>query len=219
MVARKVSPGCSATGRGVGGPARRRSGGIGPMGWIRKILRVGRVVEAAAAAPDPVGETACGSARFDCRFGTSTRVRATGARWRSRARSARCMTPNGSGRGWWLRPRHADALLVTGVVTRNMVEPLRNTVRRDAAASGGHRVRGLRPEPGGVQGCVRRGRRGGRGGARRRGNPGMPTDAGRDHRGLAIGDRQVTAGPWRPAAAHTPKCCPITISGPLWQAC
>ena len=25
-------------------------------------------------------------------------------------------------------PRHADALLVTGVVTRNMVEPLRNTL-------------------------------------------------------------------------------------------
>jgi formate hydrogenlyase subunit 7 len=25
-------------------------------------------------------------------------------------------------------PRHADALLVTGVVTRNMLEPLRNTV-------------------------------------------------------------------------------------------
>lgn len=28
---------------------------------------------------------------------------------------------------WW-PPRHADALLVTGVVTRNMAQPLRNTV-------------------------------------------------------------------------------------------
>lgn len=38
------------------------------------------------------------------------------------------MTRNGSGRGWSPPPRHADALLVTGVVTRNMVEPLRNTL-------------------------------------------------------------------------------------------
>lgn len=54
-------------------------------------------------------------------------ARATAVRSRYPARSGRYMTRNGSGRGW-SPPRHADALLVTGVVTRNMVEPLRNTL-------------------------------------------------------------------------------------------
>ena len=41
-------------------------------------------------------------------------------------------------------PRHADALLVTGVVTRNMAEPLVRTLDAKAPPAQGHRGRRLR---------------------------------------------------------------------------
>ncbi|MGW3209781.1 NADH-quinone oxidoreductase subunit B family protein [Streptomyces sp. NPDC001135] len=43
-------------------------------------------------------------------------------------------------------PRHADAALVTGPVTRNMAEPLRRTVAADGGRGGGLRdqLRGVR---------------------------------------------------------------------------
>ena len=79
-------------------------------------------------------------------------------------------------------PRHADALLVTGPVTRNMAEPLRRTFEAV-------------PEPGlvvavgdcarncgvfaGAYGVVGRGRRRGAGG---RGGPRLPAAAGGDRR-------------------------------------
>ena len=57
-------------------------------------------------------------------------------------------------------PRHADALLVTGVVTHNMVGPLRNTIDATPQPRRGDRLWGLCPEPRGVRGCLWRGRRG-----------------------------------------------------------
>jgi Ni,Fe-hydrogenase III small subunit len=43
-------------------------------------------------------------------------------------------------------PRHADALLVTGPVTRNMAEPLRRTFDAVAAPKLVVAVRGMRPQ-------------------------------------------------------------------------
>jgi formate hydrogenlyase subunit 7 len=97
------------------------------MGWIRKILRAGRVVEPAAAAPKP------------------TVIPPTGVRGTLSIRHVDAGSCNGCeveisgafgpvydaerfGARLVASPRHADALLVTGVVTRNMVEPLRNTL-------------------------------------------------------------------------------------------
>ncbi len=53
-VARKVlTSGAQRPRRCARGSARRPSGGVAPMGWLRKILRVGRVVERAPDAPEP----------------------------------------------------------------------------------------------------------------------------------------------------------------------
>ena len=58
-------------------------------------------------------------------------------------------------------PRHADVLLVTGPVTRNMREALERTYRGDAGAEMGDRVRRLRARRACVQGLLRDRRRGG----------------------------------------------------------
>jgi formate hydrogenlyase subunit 7 len=97
------------------------------MGWIRKILRVGRVVEPAAAAPQPSVEPPAGvrgtlSIRHvDAGSCNGCEVEISGAFgpvYDAERFGARLVAS----------PRHADALLVTGVVTRNMLEPLRNTI-------------------------------------------------------------------------------------------
>ena len=58
----------------------------------------------------------------------STPARATAARWRFPARSGPVYDAERFGARLVASPRHADALLVTGVVTRNMAQPLRNTL-------------------------------------------------------------------------------------------
>jgi Ni,Fe-hydrogenase III small subunit len=97
------------------------------MGWIRKILRVGRVVEPAAAPPQPSVEPPAGvrgtlSIRHvDAGSCNGCEVEISGAFgpvYDAERFGARLVAS----------PRHADALLVTGVVTRNMLEPLRNTL-------------------------------------------------------------------------------------------
>lgn len=97
------------------------------MGWIGKAFRVGRVAEPAGPAPQPATNLVAavrGSLQDPARRrrllqrergGEPGRVRA-GVRRRAVRRPA-----GGS-------PRHADAALVTGVVTRNMADPLRDTV-------------------------------------------------------------------------------------------
>ena len=98
------------------------------MGWIRKILRVGRVVEAAAAPPDPSVKPPAGVRgslqirHVDAGSCNGCEVEISGAFgpvYDAERFGARLVAS----------PRHADALLVTGVVTLNMVEPLRNTVQ------------------------------------------------------------------------------------------
>ena len=97
------------------------------MGWISKILRVGRVVEPAAATPQPAVEPPAGvrgtlSIRHvDAGSCNGCEVEISGAFgpvYDAERFGARLVAS----------PRHADALLVTGVVTRNMLEPLRNTL-------------------------------------------------------------------------------------------
>ncbi|WP_123024870.1 NADH-quinone oxidoreductase subunit B family protein [Mycolicibacterium stellerae] len=97
------------------------------MDWFRKILRVGRVVEPAPDAPEPAvkpPEGVRGSLQIrhvDAGSCNGCEVEIGGAFgpvYDAEQYGARLVAS----------PRHADALLVTGVVTRNMAEPLRNTV-------------------------------------------------------------------------------------------
>lgn len=98
------------------------------MSWIHKILRVGRVVEPAPARPESVVKPPAGvrgtlSIRHvDAGSCNGCEVEISGAFgpvYDAERFGARLVAS----------PRHADALLVTGVVTRNMLEPLRNTVQ------------------------------------------------------------------------------------------
>lgn len=97
------------------------------MGWLRKIFRVGRVVEHADPAPARVCEPPAGVhgslqiRHVDAGSCNGCEVEISGAFgpvYDAERFGARLVAS----------PRHADALLVTGVVTRNMAEPLRKTV-------------------------------------------------------------------------------------------
>ena len=96
------------------------------MGWIGKILRVGRVAERAgghrAGVAPPAGVRGSLQVRHvDAGSCNGCEVEISGAFgpvYDAERFGARLVAS----------PRHADALLVTGVVTRNMAEPLRNTL-------------------------------------------------------------------------------------------
>jgi formate hydrogenlyase subunit 7 len=96
------------------------------MGWLGRVRRVGRIVESAHPKPAPA------------------LVPPTGVRGSLQIRHVDAGSCNGCeveisgafgpvydaerfGARLVASPRHADALLVTGVVTRNMAQPLRNT--------------------------------------------------------------------------------------------
>lgn len=97
------------------------------MGWLRKIFRVGQVVEPAGDTPVAVVEPPAGVKgslqirHVDAGSCNACEVEISGAFgpvYDAERFGARLVAS----------PRHADALLVTGVVTRNMAAPLRNTV-------------------------------------------------------------------------------------------
>lgn len=98
------------------------------MGWIGKIRRTGRVVEPAERAPSPVGVQPTGvsgslqARHVDAGSCNGCELELSGA-----------FSPVYDAERFGVRlvasPRHADALLVTGVVTRNMRQPLLNTVQ------------------------------------------------------------------------------------------
>lgn len=97
------------------------------MGWIGKILSAGRIAEPAPPAPQGVtGSTAAVRGSLQIRHvdagscnGCEVEIAgAFGPVYDAERFGARLVAS----------PRHADALLVTGVVTRNMAEPLRATV-------------------------------------------------------------------------------------------
>ncbi|MEZ0353107.1 NADH-quinone oxidoreductase subunit B family protein [Mycobacterium sp. pR1184] len=97
------------------------------MGWFTKILHVGRVVEPADAPPPSAIEPPAGVRgslqirHVDAGSCNGCEVEISGAFgpvYDAERFGARLVAS----------PRHADALLVTGVVTRNMADPLRNTL-------------------------------------------------------------------------------------------
>ena len=97
------------------------------MSWIGRILRVGRVAEPAEGIPPsgvaaPTGVTGSLQVRHvDAGSCNGCEIEISGAFgpvYDAERFGARLVAS----------PRHADALLVTGVVTRNMAQPLRNTL-------------------------------------------------------------------------------------------
>jgi Ni,Fe-hydrogenase III small subunit len=95
------------------------------MGWLSRIRRVGRIVEPAGTPADPIDAPAGlhGSLQIrhvDAGSCNGCEIEISGA-----------FSPVYDAERFGARlvasPRHADALLVTGVVTRNMEQPLRNT--------------------------------------------------------------------------------------------
>jgi Ni,Fe-hydrogenase III small subunit len=97
------------------------------MSWIGRILRVGRVAEPAEAMPSsrvaaPAGVTGSLQVRHvDAGSCNGCEIEISGAFgpvYDAERFGARLVAS----------PRHADALLVTGVVTHNMAQPLRNTL-------------------------------------------------------------------------------------------
>jgi len=97
------------------------------MGWIGKVFRVGRIVELAEDAPDAVVQPPAG-----VRGSLQIRHVDAGSCNGCEVEIAGAFGPVYDAERFGARlvasPRHADALLVTGVVTRNMADPLRRTV-------------------------------------------------------------------------------------------
>ncbi|MDT4905491.1 MAG: hypothetical protein QOH52_3507 [Pseudonocardiales bacterium] len=97
------------------------------MGWLGKIYRTGRIFETAQAPPRPAAAAPTGISgslqlrHVDAGSCNGCEIEIAGA-----------FSPVYDAERFGARlvasPRHADALLVTGVVTRNMAEPLRATL-------------------------------------------------------------------------------------------
>jgi Ni,Fe-hydrogenase III small subunit len=101
-------------------------------GWITKIIRVGRVTGPAGDRPAIAAEAPTGVAgslqvrHVDAGSCNGCEVEISGAFgpvYDAERFGARLVAS----------PRHADALLVTGVVTRNMAQPLRTTLEATPA--------------------------------------------------------------------------------------
>lgn len=96
-------------------------------GWVRTILRVGRIVQRAGPRPGPVTNPPAG-----VRGSLQIRHVDAGSCNGCEVEIAGAFGPVYDAERFGARlvawPRHADALLVTGVVTRNMAGPLCNTV-------------------------------------------------------------------------------------------
>jgi formate hydrogenlyase subunit 7 len=97
------------------------------MGWIRKILRVGNVVEHAGDPPAPVVKPPAG-VRGSLQIRHVDAGSCNGCEVEIGGAFGPVYDAEQYGARLVASPRHADALLVTGVVTHNMAEPLRNTV-------------------------------------------------------------------------------------------
>ena len=97
------------------------------MDWLRKILLVGRVVERAPDAPEPAVKPPAG-VRGSLQIRHVDAGSCNGCEIEIGGAFGPVYDAERYGARLVASPRHADALLVTGVVTRNMAEPLRNTV-------------------------------------------------------------------------------------------
>jgi Ni,Fe-hydrogenase III small subunit len=97
------------------------------MGWIRKAFRVGRIAEPATPAPQQMVKPIAG-----VRASLQVRHVDAGSCNGCEVEIAGAFGPVYDAERFGARlvasPRHADALLVTGVVTHNMVGPLAATI-------------------------------------------------------------------------------------------
>ncbi len=97
------------------------------MGWLAKILRVGRIVEPLGAPPPPATEPLAG-VRGSLQIRHVDAGSCNGCEVEISGVFGPVYDAERFGARLVASPRHADALLVTGVVTRNMAGPLRNTL-------------------------------------------------------------------------------------------
>lgn len=97
------------------------------MGWVSKALRAGRIAEAEPPAPEPATKPPAG-----IRGSLQIRHVDAGSCNGCEVEIAGAFGPVYDAERFGARlvasPRHADALLVTGVVTHNMAGPLRATL-------------------------------------------------------------------------------------------
>lgn len=96
-------------------------------GWLGKIARVGRVTETAASAPgdEPAPPT---GVRGSLQVRHVDAGSCNGCELEIGGAFSPVYDAERFGARLVASPRHADALMVTGVVTRNMEQPLRNTL-------------------------------------------------------------------------------------------
>ncbi|MGV0714844.1 NADH-quinone oxidoreductase subunit B family protein [Mycolicibacterium sp. XJ662] len=97
------------------------------MSWLRKIFRVGRIVEPSGPAPHAAVEPPTG-VRGSLQIRHVDAGSCNGCEVEIGGAFGPVYDAERYGARLVASPRHADALLVTGVVTRNMAEPLSNTV-------------------------------------------------------------------------------------------
>ena len=96
-------------------------------GWLAKIARVGRVTEAAGAMPKPASAPPTG-VRGSLQIRHVDAGSCNGCELEIGGAFSPVYDAERFGARLVASPRHADALLVTGVVTRNMHRPLLNTL-------------------------------------------------------------------------------------------
>jgi len=97
------------------------------MGWLGKILRTGRVTEPADATPAATVEPVAG-VRGSLQIRHVDAGSCNGCEIEIGGAFSPVYDAERFGARLVASPRHADALLVTGVVTLNMADPLRDTV-------------------------------------------------------------------------------------------
>ncbi|WAJ47842.1 NADH-quinone oxidoreductase subunit B family protein [Mycobacterium sp. Aquia_216] len=97
------------------------------MGWVAKIFRVGRIAEPAAPAPPSATQPPAG-VRGSLQIRHVDSGSCNGCEVEISGAFGPVYDAERFGARLVASPRHADALLVTGVVTRNMADPLRNTL-------------------------------------------------------------------------------------------
>ncbi|CAM3365646.1 NADH-quinone oxidoreductase subunit B family protein [Mycobacterium colombiense] len=97
------------------------------MGWIGRALRVGRITEPAAPAP-PMSANPVAGVRGSVQIRHVDAGSCNGCEVEISGAFGPVYDVERFGARLVASPRHADALLVTGVVTRNMAGPLRATL-------------------------------------------------------------------------------------------
>lgn len=97
------------------------------MSWLSRILRLGRAAEPVGPAPEPAGEPPTG-VRGSLQVRHVDAGSCNGCEIEIAAAFGPVYDAGRYGARLVASPRHADAVLVTGVVTHNMAEPLRKTV-------------------------------------------------------------------------------------------